>query len=310
MMERYFMMIRRELWEHRALVIAPVTIAGLILLAISIFLLSSSVIRGIGFERIVAGLSATGEKGSATGVGVLMLAPVAFLNVALFFTVFFYCLDALFAERKDRSILFWRSLPITDTETVLSKIAVAAVVAPLITFAVLLATQLGILILSSIFVLLGGGNIWELVWGPVPLLQTWTLSLYSLLGGGLWALPFVAWFLFCSAFVKKGPFLWAVLPFAVVPMLERLAFGTSYFLRVVWGHMAEFYAISFHLDEDALHGISKDGLPGGAYEFNPASVIDPAAFLASPKLWGGTLVAAGIAAATIYVRRYRPDVDS
>ena len=310
MINRYVMLIRRELWEHRALVIAPVTIAGLILLAITIFLLTSSVIRGIGFDRIVAGISATSDVGSATGFGVLVLAPVAFLNIALVFTVFFYCLDALFAERKDRSILFWRSLPITDTETVLSKLAVAAIVAPLITFAVLVVTQLGVLILSSIFVMLGDGSAWELIWKPVPLLQTWTLSLYGLVGGGLWALPFVAWFLFCSAYVKKSPFLWAVLPFALVPMLERLAFGTSYFIRIVWGHMADFYAIAFQVDHDALHGFSENGMPGAGYEFNPASIIDPASFLVSPKLWLGTLVAAGIAAATIYVRRYRPDVEA
>ena len=245
MIQRFIILLRREIWEHRALIVTPAVIGGLIVLSIAIFFVTAGVIKGVGFEGLVEGITATGEHGQATGFGVLITAPVVLLNIGLFFVVFFYCLDALYAERKDRSILFWRSLPVTDTETVLSKLAIAAIVAPLLTFVVLVFTQFAILVISSIFVWMGGGSAWELVWQQVPIAKTWTLGLFTLLAAGLWSLPFVAWFLFCSAFVRKSPFLWAVIPFALIPLLERLAFRTDHFARIVYGHIGDFYEVSF-----------------------------------------------------------------
>ena len=57
----------------------------------------------------------------------------------------FYCLDALHGERRDRSILFWKSLPVSDLTTVLAKASVPCRVLPPRAFALALATQLMLL---------------------------------------------------------------------------------------------------------------------------------------------------------------------
>lgn len=301
---------RRELWEHRSLYMTPMVVGGLIVLAVTIFLITAGLLKGIGFERLVQGLTATGEVGSATGFGVLIMAPAVVLSIALSVTVFFYSLDALYAERKDRSILFWRSLPLTDTETVVSKLVTAVVVAPLITFAVLCATQLAILVVSTVVIWVGGGDASELVWGPVPVLQIIGLSLYTLVASSLWSLPFIAWFLLCSAFVKKGPFMWAVLPFFLVPLLERLAFRSDYFVDIVWGHIGEFYSVAFTSGNISAFSWDDDGPKVPTETLNPAGLIDFGGLLGSIDLWVGVLIAIGLTATTIYVRRYRTEADS
>lgn len=309
-MQRYLVLIRREFWEHRALWLTPTVIGGLCILAVAMFFVTAGLMEGVGFKGLVAGIRASGDVGSATGTSVLLLAPFTLFNLSLIFVVAFYAMDALYAERKDRSVLFWRSLPVTDTETVITKHLVAGIGAPLTTFLVLAITQLAILVLATIFVWIGDGSAAELVWGPVPLAKTWAFSFYTLLAGSLWALPFVAWFLLCSAYVRKSPFLWSVLPFALIPILERLAFGTSHFSGIVFGHIANFASVSYEVSDDGIQIDADQGLEAIASEFNPARLIDLGGLLTSPNLWGGIAVAALLTVATIYVRRYRPETES
>lgn len=309
MLKNLVTLARREIWEHRAIVMTPMIVGGLVVLAVTIFLIGAGLLRGIGFDTLVKGIAATGPDGSATGFSVLVLTPVIVFTISLFFMVFFYSLDALYAERKDRSILFWRSLPITDSETVLSKLLTASVVAPFATFAGLALTQLAILVVSTVVIWAGGGDAGELIWGPVPIMQIFGFSLYTLVAWGIWSLPFVAWFLLCSAWVKKSPFLWAVLPFVLVPLLERLAFRTSYFFEIVYGHIGKFFAIAFQGNTSAIRfGDSEDFLSSS--NINPAALIDFSGLLGSVDVWAGALVAAALIAATIYVRRYRTEADS
>lgn len=307
MMRRAYFLVQRELWEHRALYLTPLVISCLMALGVVTVLVTGGA-RGVGFETIVAGMHASGEIGSVAGIAALTAGPSMVFAIGLAFLIFFYSIDALYAERKDRSILFWKSLPLTDTEVVISKLLTAALIAPVITFGFLAATQIVILCLSTIAVWLGGGSAWELVWRPVPLLQLWTITVYYLLGAALWFLPFVAWGLFCSAFAKKNVFLWAVLPFVVVPMIERIAFGTRLFAEVVFdGRLGRLPWLTASFDGDALR-LSFDDMPGmAAREMNLLSLIDPGRFLTTPGLWGGLLAAAALTAGAIYFRRYRDE---
>src|SRR3546814_13401578 len=86
--------------------------------------------------------------------------------IVLAFVVFFYCLGALYDERKDRSVLFWKSLPVSDAQTVLSKVGSAVVVAPVLAVIASLVTMIGFMVMLSIVVLFHGGNQWTLLWGP------------------------------------------------------------------------------------------------------------------------------------------------
>ncbi|MEJ2602117.1 MAG: hypothetical protein P8172_02285 [Gammaproteobacteria bacterium] len=309
MIRRMYVLVQRELWEHRALYLTPLVISLVVLLGVLVALVVGGA-RGVGFDTLVRGMQMGGELGSMAGVGALVGAPATLFVVGLAFLVFFYSIDALYAERKDRSILFWKSLPLTDTEVVISKVVTAAFVAPVITFGFLAATQILILTMSSIAVWLGGGSASELVWSPTPVLQIWTLSVYWLLASALWFLPFIAWALFCSAFAKKNVFLWTVLPFVVLPLLERLVFDTGYFARAVYGRLGHLPWVRAEFGNDGVR-ITVDDLPAGlAGEVDLLSVLDPGRFLATPGLWGGLAVAAALIAGAIYFRRYRDETAS
>src|SRR2546428_3832169 len=151
----------------------------------------------------------------------------------LIFTVFivgvFYCLDALQGERRDRSILFWKSLPVSDLTTVLSKAITPVVILPLVTFAITVGTQ-SIMLLVSTTVLLGSGLSVTALWSHGSLFQSWLMLLHHLLiVHGLWYAPIYGWLPLVAAWARRAPFLWASLPLLAIGVVERIAFNTSHF---------------------------------------------------------------------------------
>ena len=146
--------------------------------------------------------------------------------VTTFVSAIFYCLDALHGERRDRSMLFWKSLPVSDVTTVLAKASVPLVILPLLTFAVTFVTQGCMLLVASGRLLGTGLSVWsQLSFGEM----TWTLFHHLVLGHGLWYAPIWGWLLFCSAWARRTPVLWATLPLLAVGLVEKIAFGTAYF---------------------------------------------------------------------------------
>lgn len=154
-----------------------------------------------------------------------------YLNAAakplLFFlwaVLFFYLLSSLYEERKDRSILFWKSMPVSDLMTVGSKLLTAMVVAPIITIIFIMLLQLTMLLALSIVSLGQDFSIWDTFWAPSNLLATW---LGYLVGTGfiaLWCLPFFGWLILVSAFARAIPWAWAIgVPIAIL-VLEKISF--------------------------------------------------------------------------------------
>src|SRR5262249_22196994 len=142
----------------------------------------------------------------------------------------FYTLDALYGERRDRSILFWKSLPVSDVITVLSKLVIPVFVLPLLSFAITLATQFIMLLLSTA-VFRGSG---------VPLATGWASSYFPFQPPlalryprvaihDLWYAPLYGWMLLVSAWAPRAPIIWAILPPFVISAVEKIAFNTSYF---------------------------------------------------------------------------------
>lgn len=304
-MGRMLMLVRREFWEHRSLVVAPAVVAGLIFLGALIPLVIGLASAEVGASGMVAALNIVPSQGTATGINGLLLAPVGLINLVLFFTVFFYCLDALYSERKDRSVLFWRSLPITDVETVVSKFATAAIAAPLVFFAVLALLQVLFLIVATMVIWAGSGDAGKLIWGPLSLTQVFGFSAYTLFASSLLTLPFIGWFIACSSLVKKAPFLWAVLPFLLIPLLEQLIFSSRHFANIVFGHFPRAYSASFRFDPEALP--SEDDPFRG---IDPTEFIDMMGLLTSVNTWAGVAVAVGFGALAVYMRRYRTEADA
>jgi len=190
MIKAQIALIKRELWEHRAIYVMPLVIALLVSLASVTGQVAVS-----GFDHAVdigiLGATNLGENGRSAAITVLMISLSSTFVFAMWILTIFYSLDALYAERKDRSILFWRSIPSTDFETVLSKLLTALVIIPLVTFAVIAATHVVVLLITSIWLGARGANTWHLIWTAAPFIDNWTATLVMLLALSLWLSPFL-----------------------------------------------------------------------------------------------------------------------
>jgi ABC-2 type transport system permease protein len=276
--------VRRELWENRSIYLAPLAVAALILLGFLIGTISLP-----GKIRAASALSPMEQHNLIAqpyliAAGMMMLTTLA-VGV-------FYSLDALYGERRDRSILFWKSLPVSDLTTVLSKAIIPVVILPLVTFAITAMMQWIMLLVSSA-VLLGNGLSAAPIWTHALLFEKWLMLLYHFLTvHGLWYAPIYAWLLLVSAWARRAPFLWAGLPVLAVAVAEKIAFNTWHFGAMVASRMV--------------------GGGGGSEEFIPAYLsmdplmhFSPGAFLMSPGLWIGLAVAVAFLAAAVRLRRYR-----
>ena len=227
---KFKLLLKREFWEHKGgFFWAPIWAGGISLLLTLMALVVGEVaarralasgkmqvdgevmVNGLDLGMITSRMDAEDMRRLAGGIDLSMLTSSMWPMIVLGFVVFFYCLGSLYDERKDRSVLFWKSLPVSDRDTVLSKAASALLVAPLIAVGVAIACMFGFLLLLSTFVLLHNGNPMTLVWGPGNPLQLAGSMLATIPVYALWALPTVGWLLLCSAWSKSKPFLWAIM---------------------------------------------------------------------------------------------------
>jgi ABC-2 type transport system permease protein len=284
--------IRRELWENRSIYVAPLAVAAIGILG---FLISL-----IHLPHSLRGRSTHHGLMSATGMLAMPYAHVAWLVVLTGFIVgVFYSLDALYAERRDRSILFWKSLPVSDLTTVLSKAIIPLMVLPLVVFATTVITQLLMLLLSAAVLALSGVGTATL-WTQLPLLQMQIVLLYSLIVMALWYAPIYGWLLLISGWARRTTFLWAVLPLVAVVVLEKIAFNSSHFANLLEYRLIGWFLQAFTLD-------TRGGPPIDPH-FLPLTQLTPGKFLSSPGLWVGLVFAAIFLAAAVRLRRYREPI--
>ena len=280
----FFWSVRRELWENRSIYIAPLAAGCLAFIGF--------IISAIGLperRRAVLLLDDIAQQRAR------IEAPYDMIALMLMFTSFivgvFYCLDALHGERRDRSILFWKSLPVSDLTTVLSKLSIPLVVLPLITFAVIVVTQILMWLWTAMLLLANGLPLPTSE--QLPLFRSWLVLLYGIVAIKLWHAPIYASLLVVSASARRATFLWAVLPPLAIAALERIAFGTTHWLAFVkhrvLGGMSEAFAfnkLAKHPTVDLLQ-------------------LTPGNYLTTPGLWLGLLFAAGMIFAAIQLRRSR-----
>jgi ABC-2 type transport system permease protein len=270
----------RELWENRSIYIAPLAVAGLILVGSLI-----SAFRLPGKMRAVSTLDPMQQHevlAQHYEVAALLIMGTTFI-VAVF-----YCLDALHGERRDRSILFWKSLPVSDLTTVLSKACIPLVVLPLLTFAITVVTQCLMLLISSA-ALLGSGLSVATLWSQLSLPQTWLDLLYHLVTiHALWYAPIFGWLLLVSAWARRMPILWAGLPVLAIALVEKIAFNTTHFAEMLGSRLGG--------------GPEAVSLPG-ASPMDPMTHLTPGHFLTSAGLWIGLAMTAAFLAAAVRLRR-------
>lgn len=284
-------LVRRELWEHREIWIAPLVVASLIILSTL-----AGAIAGLG--HLSYGLS--GDDASRQGaLAVSLVAMSAPLYITMGFVVFFYLLDSLYTERRDRSILFWKSLPVSDTTTVLSKLLVALVLVPIGVFLVGVITDLVVAAIVEIrLATLDAGSIWDtVVWLKVRLSMLMGLVILA-----LWYAPVVAWLLLVSAWARRNVFLWAVLPPLVAMLLERFIFETHYVAAWLGYRLG---GVSKHfLAENDFSSLWKDGQLSNEHL---TVMVGGLRALANVDLWLGVVAAAAFVLVAVQIRRYRDD---
>ncbi len=318
-MKPFLMLIRREFWEHRMMVAVPVVISLVTLLGVVIMLMLPSRLQReferdhkpemsmhfqhgqnfsfktddltIGqlvlvYDRLPGDTKGLIINGGLHGMAASYLPLLGILMLS-------YLLDCLYKERKDRSVLFWKSLPISDTHTVLAKLLTGVILIPLVTVAAIAITQIAVLLVFSVVALFSGASVWGSVWGPAEPVAIWLTGLK--VGGALvlYYLPLMTWLLLASAWARKLPFLHAVLPPVLLIIGERLFLGSNRFgswlgdwlhagTRVVSGSSVARYDHTLSFGVDNVGG-----------------------FLLQPGLVVGLAVAVAMVLVSIRVRRWR-----
>ena len=276
--------IRRELWENRSIYIAPVIVAAVVLFGFAI--------STIGMPHRRRATLLLDETHRRAAIGMPYDAAAMILLVTAIIIGIFYCLDSLYGERRDRSILFWKSLPISDRTAIIAKASIPLLILPAIVFIVVIVTQFLMLLISSA-VLAPSGLAWS-TWANYNLLTQSVILFYGLLALALWHAPIYGWLLVVSAWAKRATFLWAVLPLLAVSVLEQIAFNTHLFANFLgyrfMGHVQRAFAVGKHERIDSL------------------TQITPLTFLATPGLWIGLIFAAGFFIAAVRLRRNREPI--
>jgi ABC-2 type transport system permease protein len=221
------------------------------------------------------------------------------LLITAFLVGVFYSLDALYGERRDRSILFWKSLPVSDLTIVLSKAAIPLVVLPALVVVITAVTNLVMLLLNTAILLLGGTNPIAL-WRQVPLFQMELVLIYGVAVLALGQAPLFAWLLMVSAWARRTVFLWALLPLLAISVAEKLVFDTTHFLAMLGNRL-------IGGSTDAFSFITPSGAPVDPH-FIPLSQITPGSFFGKPDLWIGLAFAALFLAVAVRLRRYREPI--
>jgi ABC-2 type transport system permease protein len=281
-------LIRRELWEHRALWIAPLAVAALLLLLAIIGKTNSD------FSDV-----ALPEQRRAL-FAVIMAYAVVPQFLVLGIVSWMYAGDCLYTERKDRSILFWKSMPVSDTLTVLSKLLLVAVLVPLGVYLVSLVTTL---LMSGIYLVRAGqdhagGVFWD---GGTWLRIQW-ITLVSVVAGTLWYAPITAFLMLVSAWARRSVQLWVFLPPIILAVGESFALGSHHIRDILFYRLGGVFLHSMV----ALPGTRTDADARGSLNLLFAN-IDPSPLFANVDLWLGLLVAALLIVVTIRIRQYRDD---
>ncbi len=275
----FYWSVWRELWENRSIYIAPSIVAAIIL-----------------FGSFVGAFHLPGRRRNALLLDpahqrAAIEMPYDIAAMMLIFTAFivgvFYCLDALHGERRERSILFWKSLPVSDLTTVLSKVSVPLVVLPVVSFAIIVVTQFIMLLISTAALLPSG--LAGTTWANFNLFRQSLVLLYGLVAIALWHAPIYGWALLVSGWVRRATFLWAILPLLAIGFFEKITFNTSHFASML---------------KDRVMGFAPEAFAFNAHTID-AVTLTPGRYLSTPGLWLGLFFAAAFIVAAVRLRRYR-----
>jgi ABC-2 type transport system permease protein len=330
---KFKLLLKREFWEHKGgFFWAPIWAGGISLVLTFMALVFGEVaarravaagkmkfdgdinINGLDLGMLTSRMDAKDIQHLGGGIDLSMLTSSMWPLFVLGFVVFFYCLGTLYDERKDRSVLFWKSLPVSDRDTVLSKAVSALVVAPTLAVGAAIVTMFAFLVMISAFVLLHHGNPMQLIWGPGSPLKVAASLVACIPVYALWALPTVGWLMLCSAWSRSKPFLWAIL-LPVFSWIIVAWFGLMnvfnldagwYGRNIVARSLVSVFPGTWYMNP-AMHDQVASRINGPEDLANAIQVGKSWAVFGSAELWIGALVGAAMIYAAIRLRRWRDE---
>lgn len=265
--------VRRELWEHPSILLAQLGTAAVVLVGYVISL--------PGLPHAIRAGAAAHKAGVSSSAGMPFMLAAAAVGCAGWITAMLYSAAALHGERRDRSLLFWKSLPVSDRDAVLAKAAVPLLVTPVATIAIVLTLHLAMVLVATPVALISGAGI-----GPffdrVILPRIWFELIRGIPMMALWYAPLYGWLMLASGWARRLPILWAVAAPLAVALVEKLALNTE----VVWGWV-KLRAVGPFL------AASEKATPGHPH---------PTDF-SNPHLWIGLLMAVAFFAVAVRLRR-------
>ena len=243
--------------------------------------------------QIPTDFDASAEAPTRIGPLAGMLAgPIMFTG---FVIAFFYCLDALYGEKRDRSILFWKSLPVSDLVAVASKAIIPLVVIPAVAIVTAMALQLVVLIVGSAILMARGISLGGLSAG-LPLIEFWGAQVIRIFALVLWYSPIYAWLFLVSVTARRAPFVWAILVPLGIAVMEKIAFGTVYVGRAIADRLIGGGKLMEVAQADHVKFMSAQ----------PATNIMP--LVTSPAFWIGLFLSVVVMAGVVYLRRSREPI--
>ena len=223
--------VRREFWESRSIYLAPLAAAALFLIGF--------VVHSVHLPqevRAAAALAPTKQHSVIAQPYEL----AGFLTMGVYLLVaMFYCVESLQRERRDRSILFWKSLPVSDGLTVGTKASIPLFFLPAVSLVVAILLQFSMLLVSTVVLAANGVSVGS-YWSELSLGQMSVLLAYHVFTAHvLWGAPIYGWLMLVSAWARRAALLWAFVPPLAIVVMEKLLFNSARFASYLewrfWG---------------------------------------------------------------------------
>ena len=300
MIQVFKAMIVREIQEHKvAFVYAPFFVSIILCFVIASVYFGGTSIQTDQFnfsteyydEEIRQAMQSVSSVSRIDIVrtGLLVLGFPILLTVG--FGVLAYSLSTFADERKDRSLIFWRSLPVSDLTTVLSKVFIVTLIVPLIVIPYIILLQLVAMTSASIFFATNDIVSFGWLWGSY-IITDWFRIIFSLWAQALWSLPLFLWLMLAGTYAAR-PIAGAIVPPVILIVLEGVIFKTNLVLEFIENRIG-FWSRS-------------DSFPKEYQEIRVVDISDILLLFSTQAFWIGILASVILVAGIVYVRSSNSD---
>jgi ABC-2 type transport system permease protein len=314
---KFKMLVQREVWEHKVPLLWTPAIISVLFIVLSVFAYFAASNHfddlqnnaqtlqfhdgRVSADQLVAELKSSKNDERQKVLLVWWTFCKAPFDLLLLFLVPFYCIASLFDERKDRSIYFWRSLPVSDTESLLAKLFTTILLYPAAMLVATVALQIVTLLLASLGAIKVGLPAWPLIWESNGYIAYVVGAYFDYVLMMLWSLPFIG-LLMVLASATRRPFVWAVIPWPLLILVEKWFFDSHQLASWLGQRIQGTFAILYSgVGEKLEHNAIRLGADADAFS-------DLTRLLSHGQFWFGIVLGVVLLVASVHLRRRIQDV--